>query len=375
MSSGLTEIACTLMRGGTSKGPFFLARDLPSDITIRDRVLLAAMGSPDTRQIDGVGGADPLTSKVGIVSRSPRTDVDLEFLFAQVSIDKAQVDTTPNCGNMLAAVVPFAIERGLITAQDGRTTARVLTLNTGTIADITVETPAGDLTYVGYTRIDGVPGTHAPISIAFRDTAGSVCGKLLPTGNAQDVIDGVQCTLIDNGMPVVILPAERLGITGYETRDALNADSELKAKLERIRLEAGALMGLGDVTTKPIPKMTLVSPPRAGGVVNTRTFIPHVCHASIGVLGAVTVATACVLKGSAAEGIAAAPSSGPMSIEHPSGEFTVDLDISERPEGPQVIKAALIRTARRLFAGSVAVPRSLWMGADQQERTMKGEAA
>jgi 4-oxalomesaconate tautomerase len=375
MSSGLTEIACTLMRGGTSKGPFFLARDLPSDITIRDRVLLAAMGSPDTRQIDGVGGADPLTSKVGIVSQSPRTDVDLEFLFAQVSVDKAQVDTTPNCGNMLAAVVPFAIERGLIAAQDGKTTARVLTLNTGTIADITVETPAGDLTYVGDTRIDGVPGAHAPISIAFRDTAGSVCGKLLPTGNAQDVIDGVPCTLIDNGMPVVILPAERLGITGYETRGALNADSELKAKLERIRLKAGSLMGLGDVTTKPIPKMTLVSPPRAGGVVNTRTFIPHVCHASIGVLGAVTVATACVLKGSAAEGIAAVPSSGPMSIEHPSGEFTVDLGISEGPEGPQVIKAALIRTARRLFAGSVAVPGSLWIGADQQERTMKGEAA
>ncbi|WP_119273574.1 4-oxalomesaconate tautomerase [Taklimakanibacter deserti] len=375
MSSGLTEIPCTLMRGGTSKGPFFLAQDLPSDIATRDRVLLAALGSPDTRQIDGVGGADPLTSKVGIVSRSSRSDVDLEFLFAQVSVDKAQVDTTPNCGNMLAAVVPFAIERGLIAARDGSTTVRVLTLNTGTIADITVETPAGALTYVGNTRIDGVPGTHAPISIAFRDTAGSVCGKLLPTGNTLDVIDDVPCTLIDNGMPVVILPAERLGITGHETRDALNAHGDLKTTLERIRLKAGMLMGLGDVAAKPIPKMTLISPPRAGGVVNTRTFIPHVCHASIGVLGAVTVATACVLKRSVAQGIAAASSSGPMSIEHPSGEFTVDLDMSEGPEGPQIIKAALIRTARRLFSGSVAVPRSLWAGADQLKRTMKGEAA
>lgn len=375
MSSGLTEIPCTLMRGGTSKGPFFLAQDLPSDIATRDRVLLAALGSPDTRQIDGIGGADPLTSKVGIVSRSSRSDVDLDFLFAQVSVDKAHVDTTPNCGNMLAAVVPFAIERGLIAAQNGTTTVRVLTLNTGTIADITVDTPAGALTYIGNTRIDGVPGTHAPISIAFRDTAGSVCGKLLPTGKVLDIIDGIPCTLIDNGMPVVILPAERLGITGYETRDALNADGDLKAKLERIRLKAGLLMGLGDVAAKPIPKMTLISPPRAGGVVNTRTFIPYVCHASIGVLGAVTVATACVLKGSAAAGIVANPSSGPMSIEHPSGEFTVDLDMSEGAQGPQVVKAALIRTARRLFSGSVAVPRALWAGADQQKKTMKGEAA
>lgn len=375
MSSGLTEIPCTLMRGGTSKGPFFIAHDLPSDIATRDRVLLAALGSPDTRQIDGVGGADPLTSKVGIVARSPRTDVDLEFLFAQVSVDKAQVDTTPNCGNMLAAVVPFAIERGLISPQHGTTTARVLTLNTGTIADITVETPAGELTYIGKAQIDGVPGTHAPISIAFRDTAGSVCGKLLPTGNTLDVIDGMPCTLIDNGMPVVMLPAARFGITGYEARDALNANGELKAKLERVRLKAGLLMGLGDVTAKPIPKMTLISSPRAGGVINTRTFIPHVCHASIGVLGAVTVATACVLKGSAAEGIGAAPSSGPMSIEHPSGEFTVDLDIRQRPQGPEIVKAALIRTARRLFAGSVAVPRSLWTGADQQKKAVKGEAA
>lgn len=375
MSSGLTEIPCTLMRGGTSKGPFFLAHDLPSDIATRDRILLAALGSPDTRQIDGVGGADPLTSKVGIVSHSARPDVDLEFLFVQVSVDKAQVDTTPNCGNMLAAALPFAIERGLILPQRGTTTARVLTLNTGTIADITVETPAGELTYVGNARIDGVPGTHAPISIAFRDTAGSVCGKLLPTGNPLDIIDDVPCTLIDNGMPVVVLPAERLGITGYETRDILNSNVELKTKLERIRLEAGLLMGLGDVTAKPVPKMTLISPPRVGGVINTRTFIPHVCHASIGVLGAVTVATACMLKGSAAEGIAAALSSGPMSIEHPSGEFTVDLAIHERPEGLEVAKAALIRTARRLFAGSVAVPRSLWTGADQHNKTMKGEAA
>ncbi|WP_137391533.1 4-oxalomesaconate tautomerase [Rhodoligotrophos defluvii] len=373
MTSGLIDIPCTLMRGGTSKGPFFLASDLPTDSETRAKVLLAALGSPDVRQIDGVGGADPLTSKVGIVSSSQRGDVDLDFLFAQVSVDKALVDTTPNCGNMLAAVVPFAIERGLISPSADRTTVRVLTLNTGTMADITVQTPGGQLTYVGDTRIDGVPGGHAPISIAFRDTSGSVCGALLPTGKSMDIIDGVPCTLIDNGMPVVVLPAHSLGISGYESRDALNADKALAAKLEPIRLKAGRMMGLGDVAEKPIPKMTLISPARAGGAINTRTFIPHVCHASIGVLGAVTVATACALEGSIAHEMAGRPTAGLLSIEHPSGEFTVDLDIGMTTDGPQVRKAALIRTARRLFAGAVAIPRSAWPEAGQGNRFQDGK--
>jgi 4-oxalomesaconate tautomerase len=375
MTTGLIEIPSTLMRGGTSKGPFFLASDLPADIAVRDQVLLAALGSPDVRQIDGVGGADPLTSKVGIVSRSTQDGIDLEFLFAQVSVAKALVDTTPNCGNMLAAVVPFAIEQGLLIATDETTTARVLTVNTGTVADITVRTPGRSLTYVGDARIDGVPGTHSQITIAFRDTAGSVCGSLLPTGNLLDVIDGIGCTLIDNGMPVVVLPADRFGITGYETRDELNANGPLVAKLEHVRLQAGRMMGLGDVAAKPFPKMTLISPPRAGGVINTRTFIPHVCHASIGVLGAVTVATACALKGSVAHDMAMQPSGSLMSIEHPSGEFTVELDIRDTPQGPQVMKAALLRTARRLFAGAIAVPASAWPGRDEPTRKSKGEAA
>ena len=360
MTAGLIEIPCTLMRGGTSKGPFFVASDLPADAPTRDAVLLSALGSPDIRQIDGVGGADPLTSKVGIVARSQRAGLDLEFQFAQVSIDKALVDTTPNCGNMLAAAVPFAIERGLLTAAPGTTRARVLTLNTGTLADITVETPAGELTYTGHARIDGVPGTHAPILISFRDTAGAVCGSLLPTGRTADVVDGVPCTLIDNGMPVVMLRADALGISGYETRDQLNADRALVARLERIRLEAGPKMNLGDVSSKPVPKMTLIAPARHGGAISTRTFIPHVCHASIGVLGAVTVATACALKGSIADGIAVMPADGRLSIEHPSGEFTVELDVRMGESGPEVRKAALLRTARRLFAGTIAVPASAW---------------
>jgi 4-oxalomesaconate tautomerase len=359
-----TAIACVLMRGGTSKGPFFHAAALPDDVSTRDRVLLAVMGSPDVRQIDGIGGADPLTSKVGIVTRSTRENVDLEFLFAQVSVDRSLVDTTPNCGNMLAAVVPFALEEGLIEANVGTTTARVLTLNTGMLADITVCTPDGRVTYEGDCRIDGVPGTYAPIAIDFRDIAGSVCGSLLPTGHITDVIDGTPVTCIDNGMPVVVLTAASLGRTGYESRDALNADEELKGRLETIRRAAGRLMGLGDVADKVVPKMTLVAPPRDGGAICTRTFIPLVCHASIGVLGAVSVATACVLPGSVPATMAVLPAngSGRLSVEHPTGEFSVDLDVTTGPNGPEVKRAALLRTARRLFAGDVFVPASVWGG-------------
>ena len=354
-------IPCTLMRGGTSKGPFFLRQDLPKDVAARDRLLLAAMGSPDVRQIDGIGGADPLTSKVGIVSTSTRPGVDLEFLFAQVVVDRPQVDTTANCGNMLAAVVPFALEQGLIQATADTTTARVLTLNTGVLSDITVRTPGGVITYDGDCRIDGVPGTHAPIAIGFLDIAGSVCGTLLPTGNVVDVIDGISATCIDNGMPVVVLAAAAFGKTGYESRDELNRDADLKRRLECVRLEAGRLMGLGDVTDKVVPKMTLVAPPRNGGTISTRTFIPHVCHASIGVLGAVSVATACLLPGSVPASMTVMPPGSPangstrLSVEHPTGEFSVDLDVSMGPTGPEVKRAALLRTARKLFSGHVYV--------------------
>jgi 4-oxalomesaconate tautomerase len=359
-----TAVPCTLMRGGTSKGPFFLARDLPSEIAMRDRVLLSVMGSPDIRQIDGVGGADPLTSKVGIVGRSSRAGVDLEFLFAQVSVDRPLVDTTPNCGNMLAAVVPFALEHELIEAGGETTTARVLTLNTGMLADITVQTPGGAITYDGDCRIDGVPGSSAPIAINFLDIAGSVCKSLLPTGHVIDEIDGVPVTCIDNGMPVVVLAASAFGKTGYESRDQLNADSELKRRLEIVRLKAGQMMGLGDVAAKVVPKMTLVSAPRHGGAICTRTFIPHDCHSSIGVLGAVSVATACVLPGSMPFALAIVPKTATMrlSVEHPTGEFSVDLEVATGPNGPEVRRAALLRTARALFAGQVLVPAAVWAG-------------
>lgn len=364
-----TAIPCLFMRGGTSRGPFFDESDLPSDVALRDRVLLAAMGSPDTRQIDGLGGADPLTSKVGIVSRSAASGVDLEFLFAQVLIDEARVDTTPNCGNMLAAVGPFGLERGLIEAGAPETTARILTRNTGMLSDVVLQTPGGRLTYEGNARIDGVPGTAAPIKISFLETEGSVCGTLLPTGRVVDVFDGVPVTCIDNGMPVVVIRAPDLGKTGYETRDELNADADLKARLESIRLQAGPAMNLGDVRKKVVPKMSLIAPPRAGGSLCSRTFIPHDCHSAVGVLGAVTLATAGVLSGSVAEGVAQLPAGRikAVSVEHPSGEFTVELEL-DRDDPQKVIRAALLRTARLIMRGEVLIPASVWDGREALPR-------
>jgi 4-oxalomesaconate tautomerase len=343
---------CMWIRGGTSKGAFFIAADVPGDAAERDRFLLRVMGSPDPRQIDGMGGADPLTSKVAIVTPSARPGVDVDYLFLQVFVDRPLVSDAQNCGNMLAGVGPFAIERGLVAAEDGETRVRIFMVNTGQTAVATVRTPAGRPDYDGDARIDGVPGTAAPIPLEFRDTAGSSCGSLLPTGNAIDLIDGVGCTLIDNGMPCVVFKAADVGATGYEDRDTLDAWTDLKARIEAIRLKAGPLMNLGDVREKSVPKMMLVAPPRGGGAVAARSFIPHRAHASIGVLGAVTVATACLTEGSAAADIAAVPD-GPrkiLSIEHATGEMSCILTMG--PSG-EVASAALLRTARKLMDGRV----------------------
>lgn len=358
-------LRCMLMRGGTSKGAYFLAGDLPSDVAARDAILLSVMGSPDPRQVDGVGGAHPLTSKVAIVSRSARPGVDIDFLFAQVGIDKPLVDTTPNCGNILAGVAPFAIERGLVEAADPVTKVRVHTVNTGTIAELEIQTPGGRVQYEGDARIDGVPGQSAPIAVNFLDAAGSVCGSLLPTGNSVDIIDGIPVTCIDNGMPVVVIPAAAMGITGYEERDLLNKDMAFKARLEALRLKAARLMGMGDVSAAVVPKMALVAPPRAGGHLCTRSFIPHECHASIGVFAAVTVATACILPGSPAHKLAVIPPGRVkrMSVEHPTGEFTVQLDVGGTADNPIVERAGLLRTARALFDGNIFVKSAVWQHA------------
>jgi len=355
-----TGVRCMWMRGGTSKGGYFLDTDLPADLAARDALLLSIMGSPDTRQIDGMGGADPLTSKVALVCKSQRTGVDVDYLFLQVLVDRPVVTDGQNCGNILAGVGPFAIERGLVSAVDGETPVTIFMENTGQIAVARVQTPAGCVRYDGSARIDGVPGTSAPVPITFRDTAGSSCGALLPTGNALDLVEGVEATLIDNGMPCVILRARDMGLSGNETPAELEANSLLCTRLETIRLAAGPLMALGDVSAKTVPKMTMISAPNQGGTVSTRTFIPHRCHKTIGVLGAATVATACVLPGSTAEAIAAVPGGERkfMAIEHPGGELTV---IATMQNG-DVSETAILRTARKLMDGKVFARTSVEEG-------------
>lgn len=345
------------MRGGSSKGLVFKASDLPEDSAERDAILVAAMGE-DQRQIDAVGGAHPLTSKVAIVRPSAEDAADVDYLFAQVVVGEGRVDTTPNCGNMLAAVGPFAIENGLVRANHDETRVRVRMLNTGNLCELVVRTPDGRVRYDGDARVDGVPGTAAPIICNYLDVAGSVCGSLLPTGQTIDVVDGIEVTCIDNGMPVVVIRAADLGISGYETPAMLDGNDGLKRQLESIRLQIGPKMNLGDVSNKVVPKMSLISAPRAGGHVNTRTFIPHDCHAAIGVLGAVSVATACILPGTTAEGIAIVPNGSrkQMSVEHPAGEFSITLDVGGTPDRPEVLKAGLLRTARLIMRGEVFVP-------------------
>ena len=345
------------MRGGSSKGLYFLSDDLPADPPQRNEVLLDAMGRGE-RQIDGLGGADPLTSKVAIVSRSSRPDADIDFLFAQVVVGQDKVDTTPNCGNILAGVGPFAIEAGLVPAAEGTTRLTVHLVNSNRLCELELSTPGGKTEYEGEVQIDGVPGSAAAVVCSYKDLAGSICGDLLPTGRVMDIVDDVEMTCVDNGMPVVVLRANDFGISGYESPHVLNANENLKARLESIRLQIGPDMNLDDVKNKTIPKMCLVSPAVNGGLVNTRTFIPHKCHAAIGVLGAVSAATACILPGSVVEDMGKRPPGKvkSISLEHPIGEISVTLQVDESGEFPVIEKAGLLRTARLLSKGVVYVP-------------------
>ena len=360
-----TKIPCVLMRGGTSKGPFFNAADLPDDPTLREQVLIAAMGSPDARQIDGIGGANPLTSKVAIVKRSERSGVDLDYLFVQVVVDEPRASIKQNCGNMLAGVGAFAIEQGMIEARGDETTLTVFMENSGSLADVTFATPGGHPEYDGEARIDGVPGTASPVMTNFRGTEGSTCGALLPTGNLVDTVNGIEVTCIDNGMPCVIFEAAAVGRTGCESRDELNADTELKERVEELRFAVGPMMNLEDVGSLTVPKMTLVAPPRNGGAITTRSFIPHDCHAAIGVFAAVSVATACIMEGSTTSRVAIVPDGARkmFSVEHPTGEMSVEMEFEGSADNPTIKRAALLRTARRLFEGQILVSDNVWKNA------------
>jgi 4-oxalomesaconate tautomerase len=354
MSDG---IRCMLMRGGTSKGAYFLADDLPPNADERDDLLLRIMGSPDPRQIDGIGGAHPLTSKVAVVSLSATEGVDVDYLFLQVVVDQPVVTDKQNCGNILAGIGPFAIERGLVPAKDGETSVRIRMVNTDSIVTATFATPDGQPRYDGDTAIDGVPGTAAPIVLNFEDDG---AGKsVLPTGNITDTFNGITVTCVDNGMPVVVVAASSLGKTGYESIQELEGDEELNKKVQELRLEAGKAMGLGDVSGTTVPKISLVAAPRTdNGTISTRTFIPVRVHESIGVLGAVSVGTAIMIPGAVGSDLAAAPPEGShrLGIEHPSGALQVEVELDASTTPPAVLRSGVVRTARKLFDGT-AFPR------------------
>ena len=349
------------IRGGSSKGVFFNAKDLPTDEIERDKIILAAMegvGFGDPRQVDGLGGADSLTAKVGIVSPPTKEGVDIDYLFMQVVIGEGRLSTSQNCGNILAGVIPYAIESGLIKSSHPTTTATIHMLNSGGLCEVTVQTPNGKLMVEGDAKVDGVLGTGAPIICNYLGIAGANCGALLPTGNSIDIIEDIEVTCVDNGMPVVNIRATDLGISGYESKAELDADEDLKKDIESIRLQAGRLMNLGDVSKKTVPKISLISPAKNGGLVNTRTFIPHVCHAAIGVLGAVSAATGCIIPGSVAQGFATIPADlSALSVEHPSGQFLVSLEANFNGKELVVGKSGTVRTARIISKGEVFIPR------------------
>ena len=358
------EIPCLVMRGGTSKGPFFRGQDLPADKGARDRILLAAMGSPDARQIDGLGGADTLTSKVAIVSKSTRPGVDVDYLFCQVTIDRALVDSGPSCGNMLSGVGPFALETGMVAARQGTTPVVIYDVNTASRIEALIQTPGGKVRYSGDAKIDGVPGSAAPVLLNFMDVVGSKTGKMLPTGKVIDVIDGLETSCVDVAMPMVLMRAADLGITGYEGRAEVDGNAALLARIEAIRLKAGVLMGMGDVSKSVMPKVGLLSPPREGGAITSRYLTPHKLHAAHAVTGAVCVSTACVLEGSVAYGLAVRPKGNPRTIwiEHPSGQVDVRLETAGAGPTLQVVRAGVLRTARPIMKGSVLVPRAAVKG-------------
>jgi 4-oxalomesaconate tautomerase len=352
-----TGVRCTMLRGGTSRGLYFEAADLPPDPAERDDLLLRLMGTPDPRQIDGLGGATSLTSKVAVVSRPARPGADVDYLFLQLGVDEPTVGDRQNCGNILAGVGPFAVERGLVPAGKAETTVRIRMVNSDSVAVATFPTPGGRVEYRGDVAIAGVPGTAAPVVLAFTGTEGSATGRLLPTGQVRDQVDGIEVTCVDNGMPVVLATAGSFGLTGYETHGELAADTGLLARVDQFRRKAGQLMGLGDVAS--VPKTVLLAPPRDGGLLCTRAFIPVQPHTSIGVLCAISVVTGMLLPGAVGHELTEGwPAGGSrIDVEHPSGHLLVDVAVDGAADPPRVVRSGVVRTARKLFDG-IVYPRA-----------------
>ena len=359
-----TAIPFLFMRGGTSRGPYLKRSDLPEDLDTLADVLIAMVGAGHSLNIDGIGGGAAVTTKVAMLSRSEDDWADIDYFFAQVSVEEHLVDFKPTCGNILSGVGPAAIEMGLIEARDGETPINIRAVNTGARVAATVQTPGGVVTYEGDASIDGVPGTSAPVSLQFMDTVGGVTGAFLPTGNLVDVIDGVEVTCMDVAMPIVIAKAESFGLTGYESAEELDNNKEFYARMEPLRLKAGEMMGMGDVSASVTPKFGLLAPARQGGTIATRYFMPWKCHPTMAVTGAQCLASCVLTPGTVADGLAAKPNEAParVTLEHASGVIDVMVDFENSAGGFKLNSAGLVRTARKLAAGEVFVPATVWAG-------------
>ena len=351
------EIPCILMRGGTSRGPYFNAADLPAERAQLAVTLIKIMGAGSPLQVDGIGGGQPTTSKVAILSRSSHPWAQVDYLFAQVHAEKPEVDFAPTCGNILAGVGPAALEMGLVSAVAGQTRVRIHSVNTGALVEAVVETPNGRVRYAGDARIDGVPGGGAAVRLNFQRLAGAKTGALFPTGKPRDAFDGVALTCIDAAMPLVIGRARDFGVSGYESADELNANAALLARIEALRRVAGERMGLGDVAASVIPKFALLAAPRAGGHIAARYFVPWKCHPSYAVTGAICTGACVLAGGTVAAGLGRAVNAGqPLTIEHPAGALEMVFDYSGGGDGELTLHSAgVVRTARKLFHGMVCV--------------------
>lgn len=359
-----TSIPYLYMRGGTSKGPYFNRADLPEDRDVLSEILISAVGAGHSLNIDGIGAGAAVTTKVVMLSRSELPDVDIDYFFAQVGVEERLVDYKPTCGNMLSGVASGAVEMGLMQPANPETRVRIHAVNTGAKVEALIQTPNGVPEYDGSAAIDGVPGTAAAVQLNFMDVVGSVTGSLLPTGHAREIIDGIEVTCIDVAMPMVITKASDFGLSGYESRDELDANRDFYARMEPTRIEAGRRMGLGDVSRSVVPKFGLLAPAQRGGTIAARYFMPWSCHPSMAVTGSQCLASCVLTPGSVAEGMVAMPNSSPapIVIEHASGQIDVLVDFEQSPTGFELHSAGLLRTTRLLARGDIMVPTSIWAG-------------
>ena len=371
-----TPIPYLFLRGGTSRGPYFRRADLPHDPDALSRILIAVVGAGNPLNIDGIGGGNAVTTKVAMLSASATPDADVDYFFAQVGVKELQVDYKPTCGNILVGVGPAAIEMGLVPVTGDQTRIRIRAVNTGALVEAIVQTPDGKVRYDGEVAIDGVPGTAAPVALNFLDVVGTSCGAFLPTGNLRDTLDGIEVTCMDVAMPMVIARASDFGLTGHESAEELDANRDFFARMEAVRIKAGALMGMSNVTKSVTPKFGLLATPRAGGAIAARYFMPWNTHPSLAVTGSQCLAACAMTPGTVAEGLAELPEGTPalMRIEHPMGfiDVTVDYDTGG-PTGFQLKSAGLVRTARLIARGEVLVPEAA-MSAVQDRPLAKSEA-